>query len=88
MVLKKQNYPLVDRTQKLNNEHINSCNGRLSEYECCISLSKIQNNKSPGSGGLTVEFYKSFWKDVANYLTRSIVRLIYGNFTNYKSKAL
>ena len=32
----------------------------------------MQNNKSPGSDGLTTEFYKIFWTDVKQYLIDSL----------------
>jgi hypothetical protein len=30
----------------------------------------MQNDHSPGSGGLTVEFYKMFWDDLKEYFTK------------------
>ena len=36
----------------------------LNEYECGLALKEMQNNKSPGSDGITVEFYKIFWNDI------------------------
>lgn len=32
----------------------------------------MKNNKSPGSDGFTVEFFKFFWKDLGIYVLRSI----------------
>ena len=32
----------------------------------------MENNKSPGSDGINVEFYKLFWNDVKHYLIDSI----------------
>lgn len=32
----------------------------------------MKNNKSPGTDGLTVEFYKFFWKDICHLLRRSL----------------
>ncbi len=32
----------------------------------------MKNNKSPGSDGLTVEFYKIFWNDIKQYYIDSI----------------
>ena len=49
-----------------------SCEGELTETECANALLKMNNNKSPGSDGLTVEFYKIFWNDIKQYLTNSI----------------
>jgi len=49
-------------TLEQNNEDEQS--GYLSEYECGISLKEMKNNKSPGSDGLTADFYKIFWNDI------------------------
>ena len=38
-----------------------TCEGELSHTECFNILSSFHNNKSPGSDGLTIEFYRTFW---------------------------
>ena len=38
----------------------------LSEFK--VALFKLPNGKSPGSDGLTTEFYKTFWDVLANDL--------------------
>jgi len=32
----------------------------------------MQNNKSPGSDGITIEFYKIFWNDIKTHLIYSL----------------
>ena len=32
----------------------------------------MKNNKSPGSDGLTADFYKIFWNDIKVYLVKSL----------------
>ena len=32
----------------------------------------MKNNKSPGSDGITTEFYKIFWNDIKTYLINSL----------------
>ena len=49
-----------------------SCEGVLSDAECAKALLNMKNNKSPGSDGLTTEFYKIFWRDLRKYYTDSI----------------
>ena len=57
---------------KLNNIEKISCEGKLSEYECGIALKQMQNSKSPGSDGISTEFFKIFWQDLKTYYTKSI----------------
>ena len=42
----------------LNNDQKSNCEGDLFESECACSLKDMKNNKSPGSDGITTEFYK------------------------------
>ena len=48
------------------------CEGPLTESECFASLKTMTSNKSPGSDGLPVEFYKVFWKDISQYLLKAL----------------
>ena len=60
--LKQSNYNFFNNTmQVLNNEQKTNCEGMLNEFECASSLKAMKNNKSPGSDGITTEFYKIFW---------------------------
>ena len=61
-----------DNVNKLNNEDKLLCEGLLTEFECLNALKQMKNNKSPGSDGLTTEFYKIFWTDVKQYLIDSL----------------
>ena len=58
--------------EKINDVQRNSCEGKLTEIECATALKQIQNNKSPGSDGLTAEFYKIFWNEIKHYYIASI----------------
>ena len=44
----------------LSDEEKNNIEGSASEYECTIALKGMKNNKSPGSNGITTEFYEIF----------------------------
>ena len=46
------------------NEELSKCEGILSEKECHLALKDMENGKSPGSDGLSSEFYKVFWDDI------------------------
>ena len=48
----------------LNEELSKKCEGMLSKKECHLALKDIDNGKSPGSDGLSSEFYKVFWDDI------------------------
>ena len=58
--------------RKLNNLDKNSCEGHITEVECINALKNMKNQKSPGSDGITVEFYKLFWNDVKEFYINSI----------------
>ena len=42
------------------------------EAECWESLKSMQPNKTPGTDGLSPEFYKVFWKDIYLYLLNAL----------------
>ena len=42
------------------------CDMILSNEEIERSMRSMSNGKSPGSDGLTIEFYKFFWKEIGN----------------------
>jgi exonuclease III len=65
----------------LSNDDKNLCEGMLTEYECGMALKDMKNSKSPGSDGITTEFYKLFWNNIKTHFTRSV------NFS-YQTKQL
>ena len=44
----------------------------ITESELLKSLKAVKNNKSPGTDGLTSEFYKFFWSDIKIFLLDSL----------------
>ncbi len=46
--------------------------GKLNKNELVLALKNMSNNKSPGSDGFTVEFWKFFFNDLGDFLLRSI----------------
>ena len=56
----------------LREENENLFEGRISKEECSKALTDMENRKSPGSDGFTSEFYKLFWKDIADDVVASI----------------
>ena len=55
--------------RKLNNFESNLCEGDITAIECDKVLSKFKENKSPGSDGLPIEFYKQFWHLLKDHMT-------------------
>ena len=46
----------------LSEESAKICEGKV----CINSLNEMKNDRSPGSGGLTSEFYKRFWEEIGD----------------------
>ena len=49
-----------------------SCEGILTEKESFEALLSMHNNKSPGSDGLSTEFYKTFWVHIKDLMLDSL----------------
>ena len=56
----------------LSEQEAQSCEGLLTEKECYDALASMPNNKTPGSDGLSVEFYKCFWEDIKQLVINSL----------------
>ena len=48
------------------------CEGLLSFSDCKTALLSMANNKTPGSDGLPVEFYKTFWNEIGPLVVHSL----------------
>jgi hypothetical protein len=46
---------------KISDEDMNKCEREITIEECTEAITALPNNKSPGSDGLTANFYKAFW---------------------------
>ena len=57
---------------KLTDEQKNMCEGNITFGECAQVLKLMQNGKSPGSDGFTIDFYKFFWKEIGPLVFRSL----------------
>ena len=76
----KKNNSVINNDDFFNNSFLkqltdnqkDSCEGKLNINECGLALLNMKNNKSPGSDGLTTEFYKIFWTDIKHYFVNSI----------------
>ena len=50
----------------------NHVNEKSQKNECWDVLKSMDNNKSPGSDGLTKEFYLAFFAELQDYLFQSL----------------
>ena len=48
------------------------CEGLQTATDCLVSLKSMESNKTPGTDGIPVEFYKVFWNDVKPFFLASI----------------
>ena len=55
----------------MNEQDKQQCEGVLAEKECEEAVKDMKNGKTPGTDGLTAEFYKIFWQDLKNAMVKS-----------------
>ena len=56
-------------TPILTQHDCNTCEGHITENELQTALQAMENNKSPGLDGLSINFYKHFWPILGHELT-------------------
>ncbi|GFR67432.1 LINE-1 reverse transcriptase homolog [Elysia marginata] len=66
------NLELLANTPKLTDEEAISIEGPISLEEATNVLKHMKYNKSPGSEGFIVEFYKFFWTDLGHFMAQSL----------------
>ena len=65
---------LFQKKHPILSENENSiCESKITLNECFNSIKELPNNKSPGSDGMSTEFYKFFWDDIQTFLLDSYV---------------
>ena len=57
---------------KLTSQLASTCDGFLTKEECHASLKEFSRGKSPGTDGLTAEFYLKCWKLLGQELVDSL----------------
>ena len=55
---------------KLNDEDRHICDETITYEEIAKAIKDLPNNKSPGTDGFPIEFYKFFWKDIGHQRSR------------------
>ena len=63
---------LVKNIQTLSEQEAKELEGKITLEEATDVLKNMKNNKSPGSDGFTVEFFKVFWKKLGVFVIRAI----------------
>ena len=63
---------IINNAPKLNEIDRDLLKNELTTNEIASALKNMDNNKSPGPDGFTVEFFKFFFPDIGDYYTRSI----------------
>ena len=58
---------------KLTSQLADTCDGFLTKEECHASLKEFSRGKSPGTDGLTAEFYLTFWELLEQELVDSLI---------------
>ena len=53
---------------QLDNVKQSLCEGPITEAECLSALKMFQRSKTPGTDGLSVEFYPCFWDEISSPL--------------------
>ena len=61
----------IPQDKKLSLSHKRMLEGDVTVDDMHQALKKMKNRRSPGSDGLTVEFYKTFWPIVGNHVCNS-----------------
>lgn len=62
----------IDNLPKLTRLESDNLEGLITMGEASIALKNMQNDKSPGTDGMTVNFFKFFWKQLGDFVVRSI----------------
>ena len=63
----------TDNIPCISEEDCNLCDDDITEHECLKALDSMKLNKSPGTDGLTVEFYQYFWPYIKDLVLKSIL---------------
>ena len=65
-------FPYLEKQKRLSQEEQSLREGRLSKKECLEALKSMASEKKTGPDGLSCEFYKVFWNDLAESLLNAL----------------
>ena len=63
---------LVKSLPKLEEDEARTIEGLITLKEASSALKNMKNGKSPGTDGMTVDFFKVFWKQIGCFVVRSL----------------
>ena len=66
------NYIGFQNINKLSNENKELCDGLITEEECKRAVFAMQKNKTPGSDGISIEFFQVFWPQVKTLVVEAL----------------
>ena len=61
-----------ENERPIHDDELSACEGALTSKECLETLREMGSEKTSGTDGLPVEFYKVFWKDISNTLISAL----------------
>ena len=74
---------------KLSEDQQNLCEGKLRRRECWEALLSMGSNKSPGSDGLSKEFYICFFDEIITHLLDALnLAFDQGQLSNFQRQAM
>ena len=67
-----EEYVKINDMKTLSDDQANNLEGLLTYEEISKTLYNMKNEKSPGISGFAAEFFKVFWKDIGQFVLRSL----------------
>ena len=65
-----QEYIRENKSYQLTTNQRETLDQEFTEEEVATSIKSMRNNKTPGTDGFPIEFYKFFWVDIKKYLIK------------------
>ena len=86
LILSSKRYLEQVETPKLANQDVELCDAEITIEELGKALKDMPNKKSPGTDGLTADFYKFFWIDLKDIVFNSLTYAFDNNSLSIEQK--